>query len=304
MKIIISGASGLVGRALTAALRSEGHTVLHLVRRSGHSTEPAREGEVLWDPHSATVDVAALEAADAIAHLNGASIAGGRWTPARKQILRSSRIDTTRILVDSIARLRQKPRVFVAASAVGYYGHRGDEILTESSSVGTGFLALLARDWEAEAIRAQTGAGVRTTILRFGVIFAAEGGALGPMLAPFKFGLGGPLGTGDQWISWVALQDVIAMIRLVIANPEFAGPLNVVSPHPVRNSEFARTAGKILHRPAIFPTPAFLLRLAVGEMAGALLLTSQRVIPERLLSVNFPFQFPDLESTLRAILKK
>lgn len=293
----------MVGTALTRTLRSEGHSVVPLVRERRDS-EPKKESVIWWDPTSATVDVPALEGADVVVHLSGASVAGGRWTVARKQLLRSSRVDTTRILVDSLARLRQKPAVFLCASAVGYYGNRGDEILTESNSPGTDFLALLARDWESEAIRAQNDSGIRTVILRFGVIISAEGGALGPMLAPFKLGVGGRLGDGNQWISWVALADVIGAIQLAMADANVSGPINVVSPNPLRNSDFTAIAGRVLRRPTWFPAPAFALRLVLGEMAGALLLASQRVKPENLLAHNYAFQYSDLETTLRAILKK
>jgi uncharacterized protein (TIGR01777 family) len=297
MKILISGASGLVGTALTSVFRLDGHTVAHLVRPGG----TARAEDIRWDPPFATVDLAALEGSDAIVHLSGANIAGGRWTPARKQILRSSRVDTTRILVDSLARLRQKPGVFVSASAVGYYGSRGDQLLTESKPPGTDFLSLVARDWEAEAIRAEA-SGIRTVLLRFGVILSAQGGALPQMIAPFKFGVGGRLGTGKQWMSWVALDDAIGIIRLAIANARLRGPLNVVAPNPVRNAEFADVVATVLRRPAIFRAPAFVLRLALGEMADALLLVSQRVRPEKLLAMDYPFQFEDLGTTLRTII--
>jgi uncharacterized protein (TIGR01777 family) len=297
MKIIISGASGLVGAALTKDLRTEGHTVLHLVR----NTSEVSSEQIRWDPLSAQVDVSALEGADVVVHLSGASISDGRWTPARKEILRSSRLDSTRVLVDSLARLHQKPRVFVSASAVGYYGNRGDEILTESSAPGNDFLSLLARDWEAEAIRAAQ-SGMRTVILRFGVILSPEGGALPQMIRPFKFGAGGRLGSGRQWMSWIALEDVISIVRFIIANTQINGPVNVIAPKPVQNAEFALIVGHTLHRPAVLPAPAFALRLAFGEMADALLLASQRVRPVKLLAAGYSFHFEDLEPALRAIL--
>lgn len=299
MKILISGASGLVGQALSSVLRRDGHTVVRLVRPGG---EPA-PGDVRWNPMSATVDLPAMEGADAVIHLSGASIAGGRWTPARKAILRSSRVDLTRVLVDALANLRQKPKVFVSASATGYYGNRGDEILTESSEPGTDFLALLARDWEAEAMRAEL-AGIRTVLLRFGLILSAEGGALPQMLMPFKFGVGGRFASGNQWMSWIALEDAVRIACSAIADDKLAGPLNVVAPNPVRNAEFTRIVAAALHRPAIFPAPAFALRIALGEMADSLLLSSQRVVPKRLLAINYPFRFDDLAVTLRAILDR
>jgi len=250
---------------------------------------------------AATVDLSAMEGADAIVHLSGASVGDGRWTPARKALLRSSRIDSTRVLVDSLARLRQKPRVFLCASATGYYGDRGDEILTESSEPGTDFLSLLARDWEAEATRAKS-SGIRTVLLRFGVVLSATGGALPRMLMPFKFGVGGRFGNGKQWLSWLTLEDAVEITRLTIVDERLAGPVNVVAPNPVRNAEFTRVVASALHRPAIFPAPAFALRLALGEMAGPLLLSSQRAIPEKLLAAGYQFRSDDFSSALRAML--
>ena len=302
MKIIVSGASGLVGVALTQSLLAQGHTVLHLVRKPARASKEVSSTEIRWDPLSAQVDVPALEGANAVVHLSGANISEGRWTPARKDVLRSSRIDSTRVLVDSLARLRQKPQVLVSASAVGYYGNRGDEVLAESAHPGSDFLSLLARDWEAEAMRAAQ-SGIRTVILRFGVILSARGGALPEMIRPFKFGAGGRLGTGRQWMSWVALEDAIGIIQSSIANPEWNGPINAVAPEPVRNAEFAEIVGRILHRPARLPAPAFLLRLALGEMADALLLSSQRAIPERLLQSGYSFRFADLEAALQTMLQ-
>jgi uncharacterized protein len=299
MKILISGSSGLIGKALSGALRAQGHTVARLVRPGGTMSA----GDVSWDPMAATMDTAATEGTDAVVHLSGASIAGGRWTPARKAILRSSRIDTTRVLVDSLINLRAKPSVLVCASATGYYGNRGDEILTESSSAGTDFLSLLARDWEAEAARAEMN-GIRTATLRFGLILAADGGALPQMLLPFRLGLGGRFGTGAQWMPWIALEDVIAIARSAIGDARFCGPYNVVAPNPVRNSEFTRTLAGVLHRPAIFPVPAFALRLALGEMAEPLLLASQRAVPARLLALQHKFRFEMLETALQAVLAK
>jgi uncharacterized protein len=297
LKITISGASGLIGTALTKAFRSEGATVVHLVRPGGR----AANGGILWDPASGIVDADAMEGADAVINLNGASIAGGRWTTARKAILRSSRVNATRVLVDTLSRLRQKPRVLVSASAVGYYGNRGSEILTESSDGGTGFLAALARDWEAEAKRAES-SGIRTVLPRFGVILSAEGGALPRMLVPFRLGLGGRLGSGKQWMPWIALEDVVGAIRFAIANAQLSGPVNVVAPNAVDNAEFTRALARAVHRPAIIPAPAFALRLALGEMADALLLASARVRPERLLAAGYRFHFDSLGPALKAIL--
>jgi uncharacterized protein len=295
MKILISGGSGLIGGAAAMALKSAGHNVVHLIR-PGKATNP---GDVQWDPMRATVDVAGLEGIDVVIHLSGAGIADGRWTEERKQLLRSSRIDTTRVLVDSLSRLKQKPQVLIVASAIGYYGSRGDEILTESSANGTDFLALVCRDWEAEASRAAA-TGVRTILLRTGIVLSGKGGALPKMLTPFKLGVGGRLGSGQQWMSWIAIEDVVGIIRYAIANKQVSGPVNVVAPNPVRNEEFTRLLAGMLHRPAIFPAPAFVLRLAMGEMADAVLLSSDRVKPDQMLAAGYKFRFEILEPALRA----
>ncbi|HEY6442571.1 MAG TPA: TIGR01777 family oxidoreductase [Candidatus Acidoferrales bacterium] len=299
MKILISGASGLVGKALARKLQEDGHTIARLVRPGGKSSPE----DIFWDPMAATVDAPAMEGFDAVIHLSGASIAEARWNPERKAVLRSSRIDSTRVLVDTLSGLKQKPRVFLCASATGYYGNRGDELLTESSEGGTDFLALLARDWEAEARRAEL-AGIRTVRLRFGVILSADGGALPRMLAPFKYGVGGRLGSGNQWMSWIALEDVMEIMFSAIASSQFSGPVNVVAPNPVRNSEFTRIAAAALHRPAIFSAPAFALRIALGQMADPLLLSSQRAIPERLLAIGYKFRFANLDSSLKNALER
>jgi uncharacterized protein len=297
LNILISGASGLVGRSLASALLGQAHRVARLVRPGGVLSP----GDVAWDPHAVTVDVAAMEGFDAVVHLSGANIAERRWTPARKAQLRSSRIDTTRVLVDALATLKRKPAVFVCASATGFYGDRGEEILTESSSHGGDFLSLLVRDWEAEAERAQT-SGMRVVRPRFGVVLTQQGGALPKMLKPFRFGLGGRLGSGRQWMSWIALEDAVGILCASITNPQISGALNLVAPHAVRNRDFTRVVAGVLGRPAIFAAPAFALRLAVGEMADALLLASQRVVPQRLAEAGYPFRFPELEPALRAIL--
>lgn len=297
MKVLIAGASGLVGTATTNALRSDGHTAARFIRPGGTTGS----GDVRWDPMAATVDVAAMEGADAIILLSGASIGGGRWTQERKNQLRASRLGSARVLVDAVAKLPQKPRAFLAASAIGYYGNSGDQVLTESSANGMGFLAKLARDWEAESLRAQS-LGVRTTVLRFGMILSRHGGALPRMLTPFKLGLGGQLGSGRQWISWIALEDVVGVIRSTLQDERFGGPVNVVAPNPVRNADFTRGLASALRRPALLPAPAFALRLALGEMADELLLASQRVKPEKLAELGFRFRYPDLEPALRATL--
>ena len=299
MKILISGASGLVGKALVRSLEADGHSVARLVRPGGARAA----GDIAWDPGSALVDVEALEGFDAAVHLSGANIAQGRWTEARKAELRSSRVDTTRVLVDALAKLKRKPRALVCASAVGYYGDRGDEILTETSSYGTDFVGLLVRDWEAEAVRAET-SGIRVVRLRFGVVLSSQGGALPLMLLPFKFGVGGRLGSGRQWQSWVAFEDAIGITRRAIADESLSGAINVTAPNPLRNVDFTRIVARVLHRPAVFPVPEFAMRIVLGEMADALVLASERVVPERLLQAGYRFQYPEFEAALRVVVNQ
>jgi uncharacterized protein (TIGR01777 family) len=307
MKILISGSSGFIGTALAEALRRDGHTVGRLVRPQSTGGATASAGPqtiaMRWDPLAGEFDSAAAEGAQAAVHLAGASIAEGRWNAARKQILRSSRVDSTRQLVSALSRLGRPPQVFVSASAIGYYGDRGDEELTEQSAPGTDFLATLARDWEAEAARAEQ-FGARVVMLRFGLILAAHGGALPRMLLPFRLGLGGRLGSGKQWMSWLALEEVIGVLRYALQNAGARGPINAVAPHPVRNAEFTRTLGRVLRRPTIFPAPATALRLALGEMAGPLLLASQRVLPRKLQELGYSFQQPELEAALSTLLRR
>jgi uncharacterized protein (TIGR01777 family) len=297
MKILISGASGMVGTAVADALRKGGHMVGQFVRPG----RTAGAGDVRWDPASGSVDLAAMEGADAVICLSGASVGEGRWTAVRKKVLRSSRVDLTRVLVDSLRRLKQKPRVLIAASAIGYYGSRGDEILTELSPVGNDFIAQLARDWETESSCAES-VGIRTVIMRFAVILSAKGGALERMVLPFKLGAGGRLGSGKQWMSWVALEDVVEIVRAAIADERLRGPVNVAAPAPVQNAEFTRVLAKVMHRPAMVPAPAFALRIALGEMADGLLLASQRVIPEKLRATGYQFRYENLEGALRVII--
>lgn len=296
MRILISGASGLIGGALTSALRSAGHDVGHLVRPGRNVDSAHAPGDVAWDPKAAKIDLAAMEGAEAIVHLGGANVADGRWTPGRKEELRDSRIVSTRVLVDAMAQLKRKPRVFVCASAVGYYGDRGEEILTEANSSGSDFLAFLARDWETEAMRASQG-GMRTVLLRFGIVLTPLGGALPKMLGPFRWGLGGRLGSGRQWMPWVALEDAVNIACAAVGDERWSGPLNVVAPNPVRNADFTRVLAAVLGRPALFAVPAFALRMALGEMAGALL-ASERVVPERLLQGGYKFRRERLEEAL------
>lgn len=307
MKILISGSTGLVGSAVIDSLSHQGHDLVRLVRPETelrkHRATPARElSQVPWNPQSGLLDSRAEEV-EAIIHLAGASIAGHRWTAAWKRELRDSRVSATRQLIASLRRLRRTPQIFIAASAIGFYGNRDEEELTESSPPGTDFLARLTVDWEAESARAAE-FGARVVILRFGVILAKEGGALPRMALPFRLGVGGRIGSGRQWISWVTLEDIVGIIRFALETNLLSGPANAVSPNPVQNAEFTHALGRVLHRPTIFPAPPFALRLALGEMADSLLLASQRVNPTKLQRLGFHFLHPDLEPALAAVLKR
>jgi uncharacterized protein (TIGR01777 family) len=295
MRILISGSTGFLGTSLIERLERDGHEIGRLVRpetgirSSGHT--------VAWDPVAGQFDSAGAEGADALVHLAGASIAGGRWNASRKSLLRTSRIYATRHLMNALSKLQSPPRVIVASSAVGYYGNRGDETLTEASAPGNDFLAGLCREWEAETARG-TEFGARVVSLRFGIILAAHGGALPRMAMPFKLGAGGKLGSGRQWMSWLTLQEAVSIVEFALANVSLTGPVNAVTPNPVQNVEFTRVLAKTLHRPALFPAPAFALRLALGEMADGLLLASQRVVPSKLEGSGYRFLQPDLAKGL------
>lgn len=308
MKIAITGATGLVGTALTKALAGENHTVIRLTRpqeQKRPATPPPSVVDFAWDPRSGefsqSADSPFANGVDAIVNLAGAPIVEGRWTDERKKVLRSSRIDTTRALVAAIGKLQPRPHVLVSASATGYYGDRGEEVFSENSAAGKGFLADVAKEWETEAHQAEQ-FGVRVAIVRFGIILAKEGGALPAMMKPFKFGVGGKLGDGQQWMSWVALQDVVAIIRRALQDDSMAGPFNVVAPEPIRNADFTKVLAAVLHKPAIFAAPKFALRLAMGEMADEALLASQRAVPAALQQHGYKFLHTDLRATLQSIL--
>jgi uncharacterized protein len=302
MRILLSGSTGLLGASLVPVLQGAGHTIVRLVR-PGSQVSEFRTETAAWDPVSGHFDGAAAERVDALIHLAGVSIAGSRWNATRKELLRTSRIEATRHLVGALSRLQRPPRTVVAASAVGYYGDRGDESLTETSAPGTDFLSKLCCDWEAESARAAS-FGARVAMLRFGIILAAHGGALPRLALPFKLCLGGRVGSGRQWMSWLTLAETVRIIRFALSSSEIAGPVNAVSPNPVRNHEFAQTLARALRRPAIFPVPAFALRLAVGEMADTLLLASQRVIPSKLEQSGYEFMQADLGKALREVFAK
>jgi uncharacterized protein (TIGR01777 family) len=292
----VTGASGLIGGALVPFLTAGGHEIRRLVRRA-----PRGQDEIRWDPARGELDAAALGGVDAVVHLSGENVAGGRWTDARKARIRSSRIDSTRTLARALASAKPRPKVLVSASAIGYYGGRGEEWVTESSPPAADVLAGLAVDWEAAAAPAVE-AGIRVAHPRIGLVLSPAGGALGKLLTPFRLGLGGVLGPGRQYMSWVALDDVLAGLHHALVDETVSGPFNLVAPEPVTNHEFTKTLGRVLGRPTACPVPAFVLRAALGEMADATLLASARVRPERLLSSGYRFRFPDLEGALRHLL--
>ena len=303
MRILITGSTGLVGTALLSALARHGHIVGRLLRRQNGMLGAAREGfDVAWNPATGELGEAAV-GADAVVNLAGASIAGGRWTKTRKQLLLTSRVDTTRALVSALAKMNARPRVLVSASAIGIYGDRGNEILTEESMPGKDFLAGLAREWETEALKAEA-LGTRVVLTRFGIILAKHGGALAKMLLPFKLGVGGKLGSGQQWMSWITLEDAVGIIRFALENGAARGAINVVAPQPAQNEEFTKVLAKTMHRPSLLPAPAFTLRFALGEMADALLLSSQRVRPQALEKLGYRFLYPELSAALNAVLPR
>jgi uncharacterized protein len=291
MDILVTGASGLVGRALCAFLTTGGHRVRKLVRRA--ATEP---DEFRWDPKEGAVDAAAVEGLDAVVHLAGENIAAGRWTDEQKDRIRSSRVDGTRSIVNAIKAAKVKPKAFISASAIGFYGDRGDERLNEESAPGGGFLAEVVEAWEEQSRGIED---IRTVQLRFGVILSPAGGALAKMLLPFQMGGGGRIGTGKQWMSWIALDDVVGAIHHSLLTEALSGPVNAVAPNPMTNAEYTGILGAVLNRPTIFPMPAFAARLAFGEMADELLLGSQRVQPGRLEETGYRFSYPELEGALR-----
>jgi hypothetical protein len=303
MKILVTGSTGLVGTALVSRLASEGQTVCRLMRPQSKSAAESKDGfNVAWNPATGEMGGAGV-GADAVVNLAGASIAEGRWTKERKELLRTSRIDTTRALVNALAKMNARPRVLVSASAIGIYGDRGDELLTEESKAGGDFLAGVAKEWEAEAMKAEA-LGIRVVLARFGIILAREGGALPKVMLPFKFGAGGKLGSGKQWMSWVMLEDVVGILKFAIENASVRRAVNVVAPQAKQNAEFTKVLAKAIHRPALFPAPAFALRLALGEMADALLLSSQRVAPQVLERLGYRFLHAELAAALNALLQK
>jgi uncharacterized protein len=295
MKVLISGATGLIGSALIPELESGGHQITRLTR------SPGSGGDVGWNPDVGEIDASRLEGHDAVVHLAGESIGEGRWTPEKKRRIRESRTKGTRLLAETIASLPEPPRVMVSASAVGYYGDRGNELLREDSGPGSDFLAEVCKAWEAAADPARE-AGMRVVHLRNGIVLSTEGGALARTLPIFKLGGGGRIGSGRQWWSWVAMDDVVGAIVHALTDDSVEGPVNVGSPNPLTNAEYTRVLGKVLNRPTIFPLPAPAARLMLGEVADALLLASQRMEPAKLEETGYEFRYPELEGALRHLL--
>lgn len=297
MKVLVAGSSGLIGTALCNKLAQEGHGVVRLVRRASET-----DGELLWDPEAGVLDGVALEGVEAVVHLGGRNIAGGRWTKKIKAELRRSRVQTTELLAATLAGLAAPPRVFICASAIGIYGDRGDEKLHEESGPGTGFLAELGQAWEGASVVAAD-AGIRVVHARFGIVLSREGGALAKMLTPFRLGVGGKIGNGRQYFSWIGLEDAVAALVFALGNEALRGPVNLTAPEPVTNAELTRALGRVLRRPTLLPLPALAAKLILGELAKEGLLASQRVLPRRLLDVGFEFAYPELERALRRALE-
>jgi uncharacterized protein len=300
-RILIGGASGLIGTALVRDLAAPQISVTRLVRKS----QAESQDEIGWSPESslAIADPSKLEGFDTVIHLSGANVAAHRWTSSYKKEIVKSRVNTTHALASLLAGLSDPPRTFLCASAIGIYGNRDDEVLTEGSEPGTGFLAETCKAWEA-ACQPAKAVGIRVVHLRFGVVLSLEGGALAKMTPLFRLGLGGRLGSGCQWMSWISLTDLVNAVSHILQTPQLAGPINMVAPTPVSNAEFTRTLARTLHRPAVFPAPAFALRAALGEMADEGLLASARVIPEQLTRGRFQFQHGELSDALGALLEK
>jgi uncharacterized protein len=299
LHVAVTGASGLIGSALRRRLEAAGHRVTRLVRRA------AGPGEISWDPAARSLNPTALEGVDAVAHLSGENV-GARWTTERKARIRSSRVASTRLLSEILASLQRPPEVLVSASAVGIYGNRGDEVLTEESPPGNpnrDFLVSVTQEWEKAAEPARV-EGIRVVHPRFGVVLSPAGGALRKMLPPFRLGLGARLGTGDQWISWISIDDAVEAVHQALVDDGLEGPVNATSPEPVTNRVFTHTLARVLSRPALFAVPEPALRLALGDMAEGTILSSTRAVPARLLQAGYRFGYPDLESALRHVLQK
>ncbi|MBW3649710.1 MAG: TIGR01777 family oxidoreductase [Actinobacteria bacterium] len=297
LRVLVSGSSGLIGSAVVDALLAEGHEVVRLVRR------PPATGEVQWHPQAGNIDAGDLVGVEAVVHLAGEPIGAKRWSASQKQRILDSRVKGTRLLAETLARLEPRPRVFVSGSAIGYYGLRGDEILTERSSAGSGFLADVTVQWEAATLAAEQ-AQIRTVHLRTGIVLSARGGAMGRLLPLFKLGLGGRLGRGDQWWSWITLADEVGIILHALREDSLAGPVNATAPNPATNREFTRALATVLRRPAVLPVPRAVLALVMGaELTDQVIVAGQRVLPDVVQDSGYRFVSPDLEAGLRRVLE-
>lgn len=298
MKVLISGASGFVGSALVKKLQSQKHEVFRLVRKK----QKLQKDEIYWNPENSEIEAEKLTGFDAVIHLAGENVFG-RWTEAKKRKIYESRVHGTLFLSETLSKLKKPPKMLLSASAIGIYGNRGDEILDESSQVGKGFLAETAHDWES-ATRAASDTGIRVIHYRISLVLSSRGGAMEKILPPFKMGVGGKLGKGQQWMSWISLEDLLNSMLFCLENEKISGPVNACAPEPVQNETFTHDLGKALHRPTLATVPEFALKLALGEMAEEALLSSIRVIPKRLLDFKFPFQYPKLPQAIQAILQE
>lgn len=296
MNILITGGTGFIGRPLSRELRNSGHTVVVTTRQTSDSKE-----KLTWNP-PAIIPSDIISGFDAVINLAGEPVAPGRWTKRRKELIMSSRIDTTLALVESIKKASSKPKVLISASAIGYYGGHGDEYIAEDTPPASDFLAKVCKAWETEAVKAQE-SGIRVVIIRIGGVLESDGGALPKMMTPFKLFLGGPIGSGKQWFSWIHRDDVIGIIKYTVENESVYGPVNAVSPNPVTNKEFSSALGKALHKPSWLAVPAFVLKLTLGELGG-MLLTGQRVMPDKILKSGYNFKYTKLEDALKAIFRK
>ncbi len=294
LKVALTGSTGFIGSALKPLLQSEGYSVYPRVRRSPRLESP----EIFWNPYLRKLQRDSLEGMDAVVHLAGESIAGGRWTARKKTEILRRRVEGTKFLAETLASLQRPPKVFLVSSAVGFYGNRGDEVLTEESPAGEGFLSGVCRAWEAAAEPARR-AGIRTVHVRTGIVLSRKGGALARMLLPFLMGLGGRLGEGSKWMSWIALEDLVRVFHYLLYAESLSGPVNATAPGAVTNADFTKVLGKVIHRPTVIPLPAFAVRLLLGEMGETLLLEGQKVVPAKLLKAGFSFLYPDLEGSLR-----